>query len=356
MLPALEASIAALRRRRLAQRWVELAGMHAQVALFLAGGAALALRIFARWEGREAAPLLGLAALAVVSAFALARRSLPSVAKAVAWLDVRGGARGQVVTELELGTSEWSSAARAQLTTALAELPRISAARALRPVLPAAAFAALAVWVPIPRAAIGPPPVVAETALEELHEKLETLEETLAIEPEVAEELEARLERIEGEAEDGEAASTFEAIDRLGERLEAEAAQALEAAQRAGDDLASAASDPSLADAQESLDSALSGMEAAGLGKELPEAVKSALQPGSLSLPPGVQLSSAELAALSKELKGVLDERLAKLAAGRLIDASKLRELKLGEGTLAGLGEFDPDHVCDEECKKPGGT
>jgi hypothetical protein len=45
MLPALEAGIAALRRRRLAQRWVELAGLHAQVALFLAGGAALFLRV-----------------------------------------------------------------------------------------------------------------------------------------------------------------------------------------------------------------------------------------------------------------------------------------------------------------------
>jgi hypothetical protein len=87
--------------------------------------------------------------------------------------------------------------------------------------------------------------------------------------------------------------------------------------------------------------------------------VQDALAPGSLSLPQGVQLSSAELAALSQELRGVLDERLAKLAAGRLLDPSKLRELKLGEGV--GLGdlsdfEYDPDHVCDEDCKKPGGT
>jgi len=359
MLPTLEAGVASLRRRRLVQRWIELAGAHAQVALFAVGVVALFLRVLERWESREAAGLIGFAGLAALTAYALARRGLPGTASAAAWLDVRGGARGQVVTERELGGSEWSEAARVQLQSALAALPPIEWPRALRPALPAAAFAALAVWVPIPRAAIGPPPVVTETALEELQEKLETLEETLDVAPEVAEEMETRLERIEDEAASGQPTSTFEAIDRLGERLDAEAAQALEAARQASQDLASAASDPSLADAQAALESALAGMKDAGLGKDLPEAVQNALMPGSLSLPQGLQLSSAELAALSKELKGVLDARLAKLAAGRLIDPSKLRELKLGTGSgLVGLSDFelDPEHVCDEECKKPGGT
>jgi hypothetical protein len=359
MLPTLEAGVASLRRRRLAQRWVELLGMHAQVVLFAAGVVVLVLRVLGRWESREAAPLIGVAGLALLTSYALARRRLPVAASAAAWLDVRGGARGQVVTEGELGGSEWSEGARRQLERALADLPRIEWKRALRPALPAAAFAVLAVWVPIPRAAIGPPPVVTETLIEELQEKLETLEETLDVAPEVAEEMEARLERIEDEAANGQPESTFEAIDRLGERLDAEAEKALEAAQQASQDLAGAASDPSLADAQAALESALAGMKEAGLGKDMPESVQNALAPGSLSLPQGVQLSSAELAALSKELKGVLDERLAKLAAGRLIDPSKLRELKLGAGgELVDLSdfEFDPDHVCDEECKKPGGT
>jgi len=358
MLPRLEDGIVALRRRRLLQGWLELAGVHAQVVLFAAGVAALFLRVVQRWESREAAGLLSLGVLAVLTAFVFAQRRLPSASHATAWLDVRGGARGQILTERELGASAWSEEARGQLATALGALPRPHW-RALRPALPAAAFAALAVCVPIPHAAVGPPPVVTETALEELHEKLETLEETLKLAPEVAAELEARLERIEDEAANGQPASTFEAIDRLGERLDAEAAEALEAARQASADLASASGDPSLADAQAALESALTGMQEAGLGKDLPEAVQNALAPGSLSLPPGMQLSSAQLAALSKELRGVLDERLAKLAAGRLIDASKLRELKLGEGV--GLGdfsefEFDPDHVCDEDCKKPGGT
>lgn len=359
MLPRLEDGIAALRRRRLVQSWLELAGVHAQVALFAVGIAALFLRVLERWESREAAALLALAGTAALTSFWLAWRRRPGVATAATWLDVRGGARGQVVTETELGESAWSDEARQQLATALETLPRAPWRRALRPALPAALFAALAVWVPIPRKGFGPPPVVTETALEELHEKLETLEETLDLAPEVAEEMEARLERIEDDAASGQPESTFEAIDRLGERLDAEAEQALEAAQRANQDLASAASDPSLADAQAALESALASMKDAGLGKDMPQALQDALQPGSLSLPEGVQLSSAELAALSQELKGVLDARLGKLAAGRLIDPAKLRELKLGEGV--GLGDFsdfelDPDHVCDEECKKPGGT
>lgn len=359
MLPRLEDGIAALRRRRLVYHWLELAGVHAQVALFAVGVVALFLRVLRRWESGEAAALLALVGIAALTSFVLARRRRPGAAHAAAWLDVQGGARGQIVTETELGESAWSDEARAQLAAALGALPRVPWRRALRPAWPAAAFAALAVWVPIPRQAFGPPPVVTETALEELHEKLETLEETLDLPPEVAEEMETRLERLEDEAAGGQPESTFEALDRLGERLDAEAERALESALRASQDLARAASDPSLTDAQAALEAALASMDQAGLGKDMPQAIQDALQPGALSLPPGAELSSAELAALSQQLKGVLDQRLSKLAAGRLIDASKLRELKLGEGV--GLGDFsdfplDPSHVCDEECRKPGGT
>ena len=50
----------------------------------------------------------------------------------------------------------------------------------------------------------------------------------------------------------------------------------------------------------------------------------------------------------------MLDERLANLASGNLIDPKSLKELgELGE--LADLGDFEL-HECDEECLKPGGT
>jgi hypothetical protein len=358
MLPTLEQGVAALRRRRLLELWLAALGAHAQIALFALGAVALLGRVVARWESREAAVWLALALGALATALVRARRGLPGTASAAAWLDVHGGARGQVVTETELGGSAWTAAARAQLAESLRTLPRPRWRRALRPALPALAFAVLAVWVPIPRPTPGPPPVLTASALAGLEERLETLAETLELAPETAEELAARLERIESEAESGEEpASTFEALDRLSERLEAEAERALETAREAGQDLASAAGDPSLADAQTALEAALAGMDAGGLGKEWPEAVEAALQPGTLALPPGVQLTSKELVALSRDLQGVLDARIAKLVEGGLLDPAALRQLGLGEGEgeLADLSDFE-DHECDEECKEPGGT
>jgi len=357
MLPELARGVAALRRRRFLAGWLELAGTHLQVALFGLGAAVLYLRVFERWERAAAAALLAWAGVGLVTAALLARRRMPGRASAAAWLDVHGGALGAVVTEDELGHSAWSARAGEQLAAALAALPRPALARALRPVVLPALFAALACGVPIPAEVLGPPPIVATALLADLEAKLETLEETLALPPEEAEELAARLERIQAEAERGQPASTFEAIDRLGQALEDEAERALEAAQRAGEDLAQAAGDPDLAQAQEALEAALAGMQEAGLAKELPAGALEGLQPGTLSLPPGAQLSSRELAQLSQQLKGALQASLGKLASGKLLDASQLRLL---EGALPGLGEgfgeLDPGHECDQDCKQPGGT
>jgi len=352
----LAASVAALRRRTFLARWVELAGMHLAVALFVLGALVLYLRAFERAE-RDVGRWLGWSALALVSAAWLARRRVPSTAWATAWLDVHGGATGAIVTEGELGRSEWSTRVGGGLAAARATLPRPALDSALKRLAPGALFAALAVWVPVPEQIVGPPPFVATALIEELAAELETLEEVLDLPAEEAEELETRLERIQAEAEDGQPASTFEAVDRLGQRLEDEAAQALEAAQRAAEDLAAAAGHPDLATAQEALEAALATMEEAGLTKDLPPAAKAGLQPGTLSLPPGTQLSSRELAALSAELRKALEGTAQGLAAGKLLDPSRLRAF---EGQLAklggGFGEPDPAHECDEDCKKPGGT
>jgi hypothetical protein len=360
MLPTLEQGVAALRRRRWLELWLAALGAHAQLALFAAGAVVLFGRVLGAavpWLGGLA---LALVLVALVTALVQARRGLPDRTSAAAWLDVHGGARGQVVTETELGGSAWTDAARAQLAASLASLPPAAWKRALRPALPALLFALPALREPTPRPTPGPPPVPTRSALAGLEEQLDALVETLALEPETADELAERLARIEAEAESGaEPASTVEAMDRLGERLEAEAARALETAQRAGHELASAAGDPSLADAQTALEAAMAEMDAGGLGKEWPDALERALQPGTLALPPGVQLSSKELVALSRELQGVLDERIAKLVEAGLLDPAALRQLGLGagegEGELADLSDLE-DHECDEECKQPGGT
>jgi len=357
MLPELAAAVAAVRRRRFLAGWLELASVHVALALFALGAFVLYRRGVEGAPRAEVARFLGLSTLGLVTAALVARKRVPGRAWAAAWLDVQAGASGVVVTEDELGSSAWSPRARAALETARAALPRPALGPALKRLAPAALFAGLALWVPISRDILGPPPVIASALIEELETKLQTLTEELELPPDEALELEERLERLQAEAETGQPASTFEAVDRLGERLEDEAARALEAAQRAAEDLAAAAGQPELSAAQEALESALATLKDAGLTKDLPPAALAGLQPGSLTLPPGTQLSSRELAALSRELRQALEQRVGALAAGKLLDPARLRAFEGRLGALGeGFGEPDPAHECDEDCKKPGGT
>ena len=355
MPPTLERSLVTVRRRALVSAWFERVGVHLAAVLFAAGAVMLALRVAASWDRASAAWWLALAAVAPLTAWWLARRTVPSVSGAATWLDVHSGASGMVVTERELGASSWSESAREHLAEALAQTPRGRVARALKPVLPAAAFCALALWIDPPRVVVGPPPAVATAAIERVEEELRTLQEQVELEPELAAEMSARLEQIEAHADDGLAESTFEALDRLEERIAAEARDAQQRAEQAARDLADVATNPSLADAQASLASALATMQKAGLAKDLPQEATDALQPGTLALPAGAQLSSAELAKLGQALKGALDARIGQLSKAGLLDGKALATLaKLGE--LAKLGDFDPTHKCTEECLKPGGT
>jgi hypothetical protein len=144
-------------------------------------------------------------------------------------------------------------------------------------------------------------------------------------------------------------------LDRLEERLEGEAARALDAAASASEQLAQAAGDPHLDHAQEALGQALETLRKHGLDERAKSSELDAQPPQPLTeLPQGVQLDSAQLAKLAREVDARLIERLSKLDAARLIDARRLSELI--DARLAREGEFDPDHVCDESCKKPGGT
>jgi hypothetical protein len=351
MLDSLERAIADLRRRVLATHWLRHAALHGAVLLYAGGAAALLARALGGWERGAAAWVVAIVLAAPLSAWWLARRRAPSREAAAAWLDVRGGASGLVVTESELGSSSWSPAAEARLRGSLEALPRLDILDALRRLAPALAFAALALFVPIPRDEVGPPPAVADSALERVEEKLATLEETLELEPETAIEMEEQLERVAEESREGDAESTFEALDRLEERLEDAARDAETAALRAQHELAAATKDPSLADAQQALENALAEMAEGGLAKDLPADVQSELLPGSLALPEGMQLTSAELAKLAKSLQGALDSKLGRLAQGRLLDPKSLRKL----GELPTLEGFE-SHECDESCLKPGGT
>lgn len=344
-------------------RWIHAAvsalGKHASVALFVAGAAVLVLRTLdphapLPWALVLAAPFVG-----ALTALGFSRSARPSREAAAAWLDVHGGASGEVVTEAELGASDWSRNAAARVERAVAALPRAPWSRALRHSLGGLVFALASSWVPLPELPVGPPPFVADRALERVEEKLDALEDALDLEPELAEELRERLERVQEAAADERYDATFEALDRLEERLDSEAQEALAAAERAAEELAAAANDPHLDHAQEALEAALKELRDAGLAKGLSEAAKQPLGEG-LELPQGLQLSSKELAKLARELSGAMGKNLAKLDAARTIDPARLAKLaqaRLGElGELGEAGEFDPDHECDEKCKQPGGT
>jgi tetratricopeptide (TPR) repeat protein len=290
---------------------------------------------------------------APVLAFVFARREVPSAHGAATWLDVHADASGFVVTEDELGQSSWTPRTEEALERALAALPKPQWRALLAPLSLAVAFASLALWIELPERVIGPPPAVSSAAIARVEEKLDALEEALALEPELEEDLEQRLEAARADSEAGNPESTYEALDQLEGRIEEEAQRAEQAAQQALAELERAASDPSLAKAQEALKSALETLEAAGLSKELsPDAERALKEALAEAAQSGEPLSSAELAQLARELKGGLEAQLGKLANGRLIDPKKLAKL----AASGSLDEFDDTHECDEECKQPGGT
>jgi len=351
MVVTLDQAVSALRRRTFGVAWVRRAGPLCGWALGGCAAAALLARGGLGWERPQAAWLLAPALLAPIAALVLARRERPSAAQAATWLDVRSGGSGFVVTEQELGSTAWSPRTEVALQAALARLPRVEVSALARPLGLALAFAALALWIELPREVVGPPPAVSRAALERVEERLETLQDALALDPELERELEERLEAAKADSEAGHPESTYEALDQLDERIEQAAQEAELAAQQALAQLESAANEAQLAKAQQALQDAAQTMGAAGLAKDLPEELERELEQAAQSLA-GEPLSSAELARLAQELKGALDGRMGKLAGGRLIDPSKLGKL----GEKLSLEDFDDEHECDEECKQPGGT
>jgi len=317
------------------------------------GSLVLLLRLGFEFDRSAAAWAFAPLALVPLAAWILARRRALSAHGAVAWLDVHGGADGALVAHLEHADPRWQPALEQSLAR-LGPLPGARLARPLARLAPAVLFAAAALWIELPRDPVLPPRKLEEAAIERLAEKLETLEEVATLEPELAQELETRLERLEDEA--GSPEEAFEAIDQLEARLAQEAerlAEELRAAQEALDTAGiSQAQDPEAA--QDALESALGALASAGLGQDLAREKLGELGATSLELPPGTQLTPEQMKALDEALRAGLESKLGKLAKAGLAQPGKLRKA----GELATLEGFEPTgHVCTEECgKKPGGT
>lgn len=356
-----------LRRGLFARELARLGGG----GLLAAGCAALLARALldlgAGWAALLFMPLAALPPLAARRA----RARTPARAELAAWLDRRGGGSGALVTALEADDPAWKERLEAPLAAVWAaeggraRVPwRTLAAR----ILPALAFAALALHVPLP--APGSPrgnDALATRLAEDLRAKLEALTETVTLEERIAEELSARLARLEeGLGEAGE--SFLEAADALAQRLEslarlageeAESTRAaLEGARRGelaagGEETAAGAGDLARALAQ-----AAEELRAGGLERLLPEGLRGfelaqalpELPPG--ELPPGLRLDPETLARLAEELSEALAKGLEGLRAAGLLDPERLRRPE----ELRPLSELlAQHHTCDDSCRQ-GGT
>ncbi len=344
-----------LRRRALAATYLGEWSRHALIAGLAAGTVALFARVAFDAESQTVAWVLLALALSPLTAWLLARRRFLSREGAMAWLDVRVGATGLVLTQAEVGDERWRErAARV--------LEQHGAPPGLRVRAPFArsggglAFALLALWIDLPSAAaLGPSRELYDGAIEDLREKLETLEEVVELEEETRAELDERLERLEAEAEDTRAPeATFEALDELDERMQELAARAENAAEEMSEAFDAAGdAEQDLAARQEELAEAHAELARAGLAAKLGEKLSAKLA-STLEADPGASFDLSALTQLSEEMRAALEAKLARLADAGLLQSGKLG--KLGElGELGDLSRFEM-HECDENCDKPGGT
>lgn len=315
---------------------------------------ALGVRAALGWDAWRTAIVFVPLLLAPVLGARAAQRKRLTRAGAAAWLDVQSGADGALVTGFEAGDDVWKARVEAALARA-GTLPRARIGRPATMAAGALAFAALALFVPIPRTLPGPSRALSTAAVEKAAEKLATLEEEVTLEPEVAEEMHASLDRLkQGEDALASTESVFEAADRASDQVAQEAASKSEAAESVQKELSAAAAaasaDPEAA--QKQLESALRELSKSGLAKGLTDALTSELGLQSLDLPPGTKLDAAQIARLSGALNAKLGDKLAKLAAAGLLKPGKPGEI----GKPGDIGEI-AEHVCTEECRKnPGGT
>ncbi len=367
VLPELAHSLERVRRRARGNGFLRRLVAWSAFACVAGGALALCARALGRVSAENAAFALVLVPASALAAWIAALRSTPDRARAAAWLDASSGGRGTLLTDFELGDARWGTAVEAALAR-VGPLPPFTPRGAFSRGAPAAAFALACLLVPIPRTLPGATPSFLDSTAERLREKLQTLEEEVRLDTEVADELAQRLENLEAVLADGSPEAVFEALDRLDARLEELALGAREEGRRALEGAADALRDVALAESA----------AANAFAEALAELARVALALNQDPLPPSLSelalaldergdlaglaaadalaleqalagLTPAELASLARELSELFDGDLATLADAGLLDPASLaaaKPLKFDEVVM---------HDCDERCQA-GGT
>lgn len=351
-----KSSVERLRRRAVFAEYLTNWLFHFAIAAALSGAAALCFRVVANGSRAEASLFFALAAATPATAWLASRKKFMSYEGAVAWLDLRAGSTGILITDSELNDPNWKERAES-LAFEESNLPKLKISRPILRMLAAVLFAIAAIAVPISRGGVRGNEVSARL-LDQIDEKLKALEEEVRLEEKTAEELHQKIERAKEQIGEVQAETAYETVDRIQEKISEQAEKATESAEQIQQSLSEASkdatNDPSAA--QEQLEQALAELKDSGLIKGLEEELSQLGIPENLQLPEGLKLDPAQLEKMSEALKEALKEKLQKMAKDGLL--SKRESGKLASGK-PGDKQIDwsklQEHECDKECEE-GGT
>ncbi|QDV06003.1 hypothetical protein Poly30_15070 [Planctomycetes bacterium Poly30] len=259
--------------------------------------------------------------------------------EAALWLDLRSDASGRVVTANEIteaSAAPWRSDAESRARGVI-DVPRARWSRTVLAMALGAAALFATRYVPLRALAGGGQGAITEVLQERLAdvmEKLEVLDEEVALEEEERAELEASLERLEEAIQDDpDIEATYEALDRMEEQLAARAEEALADAKAALESLAEQQLDPSRDASGDAAPGAASdvrseerqaGLQAMEQGlSDMALAELSRLAAGDLS-----ELSKDDLQRLSAALESAMSEPLSALEDAGLLSSARVDSLQ----------------------------
>jgi len=344
--------IARLGRRARSIAFLDGAADATVVAGLAAGSALLLLRLLVGPAPAAVVWVLGVAVVAVAAGWGLLTmsRRRPRPEGCAAWLDRRLKLGGLLVTSAEVDATAWQQPLQRALAFAEESLPPLPVRRAAPRVLLPLAFVAAIVLLPAakPETPAANPAIADALAVEQA--RLDLLEEREALEPEVTEELQARLDELQQRLQERDPVGWSD-VDTLAARGEAELALRIDALEHAHEALGAVTAAGNGADLAGRLSEALGELEEAGLLRDLPQDLLDRLgAEGGQGLDPGALagLDPEALEALARDLQGAYAGKLNRLVEAGLADPLKGRQL--AELSAAEWRAAQPRHVHDKDC------